>query len=124
MLRGDVLAMLPALPVVREAIADTGVGFVRRANADGHDYFFANLTAVPIERWVTLGIGAASAALLDPLTSTGGAAALRHTGKQTEVYLQLAPGESIDPADHAACASAGDAVVVHRDRGPSARAHR
>ena len=32
MLRGDVLAMLPALPVVREAIADTGVGFVRRAN--------------------------------------------------------------------------------------------
>ena len=57
MLRGDVLAMLPALPVVREAIADTGVGFVRRANSDGHDYFFANLTAVPIERWVTLGIG-------------------------------------------------------------------
>ena len=48
-LRGDVLAMLPGLPVVREAIADTGVGFIRRANPDGHDYFFANLTAAAIE---------------------------------------------------------------------------
>jgi hypothetical protein len=94
-LRGDVLAMLPALSVVREPVADTGVGFVRRANPDGHDYFFANLTAARIEQWVTLGIDAASATLLDPLTSSAGAAALRHRGNQTEVYLQLAPGESV-----------------------------
>ncbi len=94
-LRGDVLAMLPGLPVVREAIADTGVGCIRRANADGHDYFFANLTAAAIGQWVTLGTDATSATLLDPLTGSGGPGALRHTGNRTEIYLQLAPGESL-----------------------------
>jgi hypothetical protein len=95
MLRGDVLATLPTLPVAREAIADTGAGFVRRASPDGHDYFFANLTAARIDQWVTLGFDAVSATLLDPLTSSAGSAAVRHRGNQTDVYLQLAPGESL-----------------------------
>jgi alpha-L-rhamnosidase len=94
-LRGNVLATLPTLSVVREPIAETGVGFIRRANPDGHDYFFANLTAAAIEQWMTLGTDATSATLLDPLTGSGGPAAMRHSGRQTEVYLQLAPGESL-----------------------------
>jgi hypothetical protein len=95
MLRGDVMSMLPTLPVVREAIADTGAGFIRRAHQRGHDYFLANLTGGRIETWATLGVAADSATLLDPLTGQGGTAALRRTGSQTQVYLQLAPGESL-----------------------------
>ena len=44
-LRGSVIDLLPQLPAVREPIADTGVGFIRRAHPQGHDYFLANLTA-------------------------------------------------------------------------------
>jgi hypothetical protein len=94
-LRGDIMPLLPRLPVVREAIADTGAGFIRRAHAQGHDYFLANLTGQKIEKWVTLGVAAESAILLDPLTGDGGTSALRLDGNQPQVYLQLAPGESL-----------------------------
>ncbi len=94
-LRGDVMAALPALPVVQESMVRTGVGFIRRAHPEGRDYFLANLSAERIESWVPLGVGAASAILLDPLTGSGGTASLRRSGNQSQVYLQLAPGESL-----------------------------
>ena len=49
MLRGSVIDALPLLPVVREPMADAGVGFIRRAHPQGHDYFLANLTAERID---------------------------------------------------------------------------
>jgi hypothetical protein len=79
---------------VREGIADTGASFIRRAHAGGHDYFLANLTAKGIDGWVTLGVVASSAILLDPLTGSSGRSALRRTGNSVQVYVQLAPGES------------------------------
>lgn len=91
----SILSALPTLRVVREAVADTGAGFIRRAHPGGHDYFFANLTGAPIGQWVTLGVAADSAVLLDPLTGAGGNAPLRSAGPQRQVYLQLAPGESL-----------------------------
>jgi hypothetical protein len=94
-LRGDVMSALPALPVVQESMIRTGVGFIRRAHPEGHDYFLANLSAESIGKWVPLGVTAASAILLDPLTGSGGTASLRRSGNQTQVYLQLAPGESL-----------------------------
>jgi hypothetical protein len=94
-LRGEVRSSLPSLPVVREPIADTGVGFIRRAHAQGHDYFMANLSASTIETWVALGVQADAATLLDPLTGDGGTAAVRRQGSQTQIYLRLAPGESL-----------------------------
>jgi hypothetical protein len=95
LLRGEIGSWLPSLPAVREPIADTGAGFIRRANAEGHDYFVANLTGNTIDAWVTLGVPADGATLLDPLTGEGGTAALRRQGSRTQVYLQLAPGESL-----------------------------
>lgn len=81
--------------VRREPIADTGVSFIRRRNDDGTDYFFANLTARPLDGWVPLGTAARSATLLDPLSGRTGAAQLRPAGDATSAYLQLAPGETI-----------------------------
>jgi hypothetical protein len=94
-LRGDVLSALANLPVAREAIVDTGAGYIRREHADGHDYFVANLSNQRVDQWVALGVPAAAAVILDPLTGGGGSAGLRQRGGRAEVYLQLAPGESL-----------------------------
>jgi hypothetical protein len=80
----------------REPIADTGISFIRRKSAEGHDYFFTNLTAKGHEGWIQLATPARTAALLDPLTGRHGAAGLRRTGKgKAEIFVQLAPGESL-----------------------------
>jgi hypothetical protein len=93
--RGDVIAALGSLPVAREPIVATGAGFTRREHPGGHDYFFANLSSRAVDQWVALGVPAASAVLLDPLTGSGGTAALRQRDGRAEVYLQLAPGASL-----------------------------
>jgi hypothetical protein len=92
----DLLAALNAQGVSREPIAETGINFIRRANAGGHDYFITNLTAKKLDQWVALGTPTSSAVILDPLTGGAGTAALRagqSAGK--EIYLQLAPGASL-----------------------------
>ena len=76
----------------REALADAGLSFVRRAAAPGaHDYFVTNLTARPFAGWVKLGRPAATVRILNPLDGSHGVAATGAGG----VYLQLAPGESL-----------------------------
>ncbi len=91
-----IAGILDALHVVREPIAEKGMQVIRRATKDGHDYFFANLTAEPLDGWVTLGTALGAATLLDPLTGDFGAAAV-HAGEagKAQVYLQLAPGASL-----------------------------
>jgi len=79
----------------REAIVDDGASFIRRRTDAGHDYFFANLGAKPIDGWVTLGVSAADAFILDPLSGRIGRAALKTDAPQASVYLQLAGGESL-----------------------------
>jgi hypothetical protein len=94
--KGDVLAALAVQGVPREAIADAGMSFIRRAGTGGHDYFFTNLTGKKFDGWVTLGVTAHSAVLRDPLSGRTGFAALRPAAKGgAQVYLQLAPGESL-----------------------------
>jgi hypothetical protein len=96
MVQPDIPAALTAKKIAREAIADSGLSFIRRTTPAGHDYFFANLTAKPLDGWVELGTAPRAAAILDPLTGANGAAALR-TAKNggAEIYLQIAPGESL-----------------------------
>ena len=85
-----------ALGVTREPVVATGLTFVRRARADGSDYFFTNLTAAAVRSWITLGRGARSMLLFDPLNGNRGIAASRTgTDGQAQVYLQLKPGESV-----------------------------
>lgn len=79
----------------REAIVDAGVSFTRRHRADGTDYFFTNLGANSIDGWITLGVPAADACILDPLTGEEGDAAIRSNRGNAAIYLQLAAGESL-----------------------------
>ena len=92
----DVVAALAQNGVSREAIADSGVTFIRRATATGHDYFFTNLTAKSLDAWVPLASTGKTAAILDPLTGAAGSAALRaDKSGHPEIYLQIAPGQSL-----------------------------
>lgn len=93
----DTLLATPAFAqqVRRESIVDAGVSFTRRRHDLGHDYFFANLSANPLDGWVTLGVAAVEAFILDPLTGRTGRAALKADGPRAAVYLQLASGQSL-----------------------------
>jgi hypothetical protein len=110
----DVLAALASRGIPREAVAETGVKFIRRATTDGHDYFFANLTASKLDGWVTLGTTTHSAVIMDPLTGAVGTAALHPgNGGQAQVYLQLAPGESLILRTAAAAGAARGAAWAY-----------
>ncbi len=93
----DALLATPAFAqqVRRESIVDAGVSFIRRRTDLGHDYFFANLSAKALDGWVTLGVAADEAFILDPLTGRSGRAALKADGPRAAVYLQLASGQSL-----------------------------
>jgi hypothetical protein len=88
-------ALLATTTVRREPMADAGLQCIRRATDAGTDYFIANLTDKSFDGWTALGAPAASIAILDPMTGAAGIAATRKADNKTEVYLQLAPGESL-----------------------------
>lgn len=83
--------------VRREAIADTGINFIRRATEPGHfQYFLTNLTDKALSDWVELGVPAAAVQIADPLS---GRLAMGRVAPGSEpkarVFLQLGPGESL-----------------------------
>ena len=89
-------ARLAQLAVRREAAGPAGLGFIRRAQPQGYDYFFTNLTAKGFDGWLDLGVTATGAMLLDPMTGEAGLAALKKTELGTaRVYLQLDSGQSL-----------------------------
>ena len=88
--------MLSMCGVTREPIVDGGIQFIRRAHDRGHHYFLANLGKASFSDWVTLGVDAESAVIFNPRFFKHGIALLRHSDNgETQVYLQLRPGESL-----------------------------
>ena len=63
----------------------------------GWDYLIVNRGRQPFDDWITLGTSAASAVWMDPMTGQIGLAALRDDAENTQVYLQLQPGQSLHP---------------------------
>jgi ABC-type sugar transport system ATPase subunit len=79
----------------REALADAGLNFVSRATPQGRDYFVTNLGAKAHEGWVSVG-PAARALVMNPLNGDFGFARSRPAANRAlEVFLQVAPGESL-----------------------------
>jgi hypothetical protein len=96
LLGSDVNALLAQAGAWREPMMAKGIWFVRRTSAEGYNYFIANRGNAVVDQWVTLGIAAKSAVLLDPsFENRSGVAALRQVPELgSQIYLQLLPGES------------------------------
>ena len=91
----DAANAVTTLGVRHETFATHGLEYIRRATADGHDYFVTNLSGQPVDTWVSLGTPATHALLLDPLTAQFGIARTRPGADgRDEILLQLAPGQS------------------------------
>lgn len=88
--------LLAPLGIRQEGAARAGLAFIRRARADGYDYFFANLGATSFDGWLELATPAAAAWILDPMTGLAGTASVGESATgNARVYLQLASGESL-----------------------------
>jgi len=94
-LLGDNVARALAFANIEcESTVNRGLEFVRRTLSDGKCYFVLNTADQVLDDWVPLQAEAASVAIFEPMRGDTGLAALRKNGPCSEVYLQLAPGQS------------------------------
>ncbi|WP_206513012.1 glycosyl hydrolase [Larkinella soli] len=119
----DVDPLLRTAGVKRETLVDGGLQMMRRSHDRGKLYFIANQASKPVDGWVPIQTPTKAVALYNPMTETAGMAQVRTTGAGTEVYLQLAPGETclLETYDQAAGAPAvhGTAYAYRKAAGPA-----
>lgn len=114
----DLNALLQAAGVPREPMADAGLRYIRRLTDHGYDYFIVNNSEKEVDAWLPLGVKAQSAVLLDPMFDRrAGVAALRQAGAESQVRLQLAPGETRILRTSTAAAVMGPAWPYTADAG-------
>lgn len=75
-------------------VANHGLRLIRRKNSTGYHYFVSALKPDSTEGWMPLAVKARSAMLFNPMNGDSGKALLRQNDGKTEVFLQLASGES------------------------------
>ncbi|MEN8229415.1 MAG: glycosyl hydrolase [Bacteroidota bacterium] len=87
--------MLASAGVDPEPMVRHGIKYIRRTHAEGYHYFIANQSDQTVDGWVPMATPIQSAVILDPRVSDkSGLAAVRQYEEQSEIYLQLEPGES------------------------------
>ena len=78
-----------------EKIVDHGVNYIRRSHEKGYYYFLTNLSENPLDSWVPMSVNFKTVILLDPrYEDRTGKASVRQRNGNSEIYLQLKPGES------------------------------
>jgi hypothetical protein len=96
----DLVRALAHAGVRRERMADQGLLFARRRDARGRFFFISNRTANTVDGWVPINTTAAQAMIFDPMSGRRGGARVREShGGELDVYLQIAPGESLIVAE-------------------------
>ncbi|WP_167619341.1 glycosyl hydrolase [Maribellus sediminis] len=92
----NVEEMLAKVNVFPEALAESGLWFNRVNRAEGTCYFISNWSDAPVDQWISLQSTGKSAAWFNPMNREKGKAKMTAENKnQTEVYLQLQPGQSM-----------------------------
>jgi hypothetical protein len=95
---GDLEPALARAGVSRETLFDhPGLMCVRRSFPGGHYYFIANRSETnSVNDWLSLATPYQSIVIMDPLNGRTGLAAVRASPEETsQVYLSLAPGQSL-----------------------------
>lgn len=88
--------MFAQINVYPEEMAELGLWFNRVQRADGICYFVTNWSDKSINQWVKLQSSGKQAAWFNPMTKISGKANIEKINdKQSSVYLQLKPGESL-----------------------------
>lgn len=72
-----------------------GLSTIRRKVENGYVYFVSCLKKDEVNAWIPLAVHANSVVFINPLNGVSGKARVRRMNNQTEVYLQLLPGESL-----------------------------
>lgn len=92
----DVEAMLNSAKIFGEELAAQGLWFNRISRAEGTCYFMSNWSGEEIDRWVSVNSSGKEAVWFNPMnSSTGKAVTQKASNGQTQVYVQLAPGETL-----------------------------
>jgi hypothetical protein len=93
----DLQQLLLSAGVERESIVDNGIHFERKIDSKQHSlYFISNVQTESFSDWVPLNNTALSALLHDPMSGQIGLGKVRRNDAgRTEVYIQLAPGQSL-----------------------------
>ena len=95
LLGNDLRRLLALAGIEPEPMVGQGLRFIRRRNGSSQYYFVVNQGDRAAPGWVALRDAAKSLAVFDPMREEKGIAATRRSDTgDTEVYLQLAPGES------------------------------
>ena len=91
----DIIAqVLTNMGIEGEKLVDMGLGFIRREMNDGKVYYLVNHTPNEIDGYVTIGSPAKSVLILDPMTGSTGEARIMSRNGNTDVYLQVKPGQA------------------------------
>lgn len=92
----DVPAMLERCSVVPEQLASLGTWYNRVNRVEGRCYFIANWSGKAIDQWVTIRSSGREAAWFNPQNGNIGKARVKKIShRESEVYLQLQPGETL-----------------------------
>lgn len=91
----DIVAALAKAGVPRETMADIGLRYVRRKVGRACWYFIANHTGSDVDGWIDLSVPSVSVTAFDPMTAAAGRLTQRSRAGRSQVYLQLAAGETV-----------------------------
>ncbi|HEV2666354.1 MAG TPA: glycosyl hydrolase, partial [Blastocatellia bacterium] len=95
LLGSDLKQLLALAAITPEPMVGQGLRFIRRKDVGSRYYFVVNQGDRAVDGWVALRDAVKSVAVFDPMREEKGIAATRRSDAgDTEVYLQLAPGES------------------------------
>jgi hypothetical protein len=78
-----------------EGFNAAGLQYIRRETDDGYIYFVANLDSARVNQWIPLAENISSAVMYDACSGEIGKGSIRTKRGQTEIYLQLQPGQSL-----------------------------
>ena len=117
-LSDDINALMNEANVGAEKMYQAGLQCIRRNSATGKYYFIENSSDCKIEDWIPLRTEARSAAIFNPMTGASGLAAMKRNDGQTDVYLELNPGETVIVSTSGQHFT-GDAYAYYQNAGES-----